>query len=470
MSLRTLRWLTAILPIAFLAGLDYFRHFVFQGFLHSWLGFAFVGAVIVLGVIVFSRAVFGVIERMQREIVAQNHRLSELYADGRRQAQQLRALHEAGRALTAELDLETVLQKVVDLSRELVDAQYGALAVVDEQGQFGSFLTSGIDQQTRAAIGHPPVGRGVVGAVLVAGKPLRVADIGKHPGSVGFPPHHPSMKTFLGVPIVSRNVVIGNLYLTDKHGGEEFTQQEEEAVVMLAAQAAIAIENARLYEQEQALAVLEERERIAQDLHDGIIQSLYAIGLGLEQSLERANGRPDEASARLNRAIEGLNRVIWDVRNYIFGLESTGGQAQSLSQGLANIAREFRVNSLIDADVTVGGDVDGVLSPEQTAHVFQITREALSNVLQHANASSVTVGLCRQGGYLDLTIHDNGSGFDPDAVAGPGRGVRNIGDRARALHATLAVQSAPQLGTGIRLSIPLGAAEHYLRANEECTP
>src|SRR3990172_1648976 len=356
MSFRMLRWLTAILPIAVLAGLDYVRHFVLPGYLHTWTGFAVVYIGLLLGGVIFSEIVFRLVGRMQRQIVEQNHKLSILYREGQRQAEQLRALHEAGTALTAELDLETVLQKVVDLSRGLVGAQYCALKVLDGEGYVGRFLNRGIDQETRERIGRMPEGRGVVGEVRRLGRPLRVADIGKHPSSVGFPLHHPPMKTFLGVPIVSRNVVIGNLYLTDKHGGEEFTQQDEDAVVMLAAQAAIAIENARLYEQEQALAILEERERIAQDLHDGIIQSLYAIGLNLEHILERAGGITEEASGRLTRAIDGLNGVIWDVRNYIFGLEKREGQ--SLKQGLVNMAREFRVNTLIDADVTVEGDVD----------------------------------------------------------------------------------------------------------------
>jgi signal transduction histidine kinase len=442
-----------------LIGLDYVRHFIFPAFLHSWHGFAIIGAVLLLGVVVFSSGVFGLIERMQREIMEQNHRLSTLNAEARRQAQQLRALHEAGRALTAELDLETVLQKVVDLSRELVDARYGALAVLDEGGHFGRFLTSGIDWQTRERIGRPPVGRGVVGVVLEEGRPLRVADISTHRRSVGFPPEHPLMRTFLGVPIVSRNTVIGNLYLTDKHGGEEFTKEDEDAVVMLASQAAIAIENARLYEQEQAIAVLEERERIAQDLHDGIIQSLYAIGLGLEQSLERANRLPEETHERLSRAVEGLNGVIWDVRNYIFGLETRDLQNQSLNQGLVNLAHEFRVNSLVDADVVVSGEVEGVLSPEQTAQIFHITREALSNVVKHAHASSVVVNLRRRNGHLDLSIQDNGIGFDHQDGAGTGHGLRNIAERAKALSGTFSMASVAGQGTRLELEIPLMTSE-----------
>ncbi|TAK31319.1 MAG: GAF domain-containing protein [Chloroflexota bacterium] len=461
MSLRKLRWLAAILPIAVLAWLDYVRHFILPAYLHTLVGFVLTYVGLLLGVLVFSEIVFRLVERMQREIVEQNRKLSELYREGQRQAQQLRALHEAGTALTAELDLETVLQKVVDLSRDLVGAQYCALKVLDGEGYVGRFLNRGIDQETRERIGRLPEGRGVVGEVRRLGKPLRVADIRKHASSVGYPPHHPQMKTFLGVPIVSRNVVIGNLYLTDKHGGEEFTQQDEDAIVMLAAQAAIAIENARLYEQEQALAVLEERERIAQDLHDGIIQSLYAIGLNLEHVLDRAGCCTDEASERVTRSIEGLNGVIWDVRNYIFGLEPQGIQGQSLCQGLASLAREFRVNSLIDVDVSTDGEVDGLLPPDQVAHVFHIAREALSNVLKHAHATSVIISLTRHNDCLSLIIEDNGVGFHPASVVGNGRGLRNIAERAKAMHSVLSVHAAPQKGTKLELSIPVMATEEH---------
>src|SRR3990170_4257296 len=205
MSLRTLRWLTAILPIVVLAALDYVRHVIFPAFLHTTTGFLVTYIGILAGVFIFSEVVFRMIERMQREIVEQNRKLETLYSEGRRQAQQLKALHEAGWAITAELELETVLRKVVALSQELVGARYGALGVVDEQGQLGQFVTLGLDEETRRQIGPPPKGHGVVGVVLNTGRPLRVSNIGQHPASVGFPPNHPPMKTFLGVPIVSRN-------------------------------------------------------------------------------------------------------------------------------------------------------------------------------------------------------------------------------------------------------------------------
>ena len=160
-----------------------------------------------------------------------------------------RALVEAGIALSSELSLDAVLQKLVETSVTLTGARYGALGVLDPSGrQLERFLTVGVDDETRAGIGDPPTGRGILGVLIREAAPLRLHDLARDPRSVGFPPGHPVMTTFLGVPIALRGVAYGNLYLTEKEGGEDFTEEDEEAVVMLGSQAAVAIENARLYE------------------------------------------------------------------------------------------------------------------------------------------------------------------------------------------------------------------------------
>ena len=160
----------------------------------------------------------------------------------------LRALVEAGIAVTSELSLDAVLQRIVEIAAELTDARYAALGVIDRTGKaLEQFLVTGIDERVQEEIGDLPVGHGMLGVLIRTARPLRVPDLGEHPASVGFPPHHPPMRTFLGVPIMLRGVAYGNLYLTEKRDGE-FTQQDEDVIVLLAAQAAVAIENARLYE------------------------------------------------------------------------------------------------------------------------------------------------------------------------------------------------------------------------------
>ena len=161
----------------------------------------------------------------------------------------LRVLVDAGIALTSELSLDALLQRIVETAAELTEARYGALGVIDKPGQsLERFLTTGVDAETHAAIGDLPRGRGVLGVLIREAKPLRLHDIGDDPRSVGFPRHHPPMRAFLGVPIVLRGVPYGNLYLTEKAGGTDFTEEDEELTQLLAAQAAVAIENARLYE------------------------------------------------------------------------------------------------------------------------------------------------------------------------------------------------------------------------------
>jgi len=161
----------------------------------------------------------------------------------------LGALVEAGIALSSELSLDTVLQKLVEAAAELTGARYAALGVIDATGrQLERFVTTGIDPELHAQIGDLPRGRGILGVLIREAQPLRLADLSNHPRSVGFPEHHPRMQTFLGVPILLRGVAYGNLYLAEKEGGAEFTQEDEDLVTLLAAQAAVAIENARLYE------------------------------------------------------------------------------------------------------------------------------------------------------------------------------------------------------------------------------
>jgi signal transduction histidine kinase len=165
------------------------------------------------------------------------------------QLDRLRVLVDAGIALSSELSLDALLQRIVETAAELTGARYAALGVIDKTGQaLERFLTTGIDEATHAAIGDLPRGRGILGVLIRDAQPLRLRDIAEDPRSVGFPPHHPPMRTFLGLPIVLRGVAYGNLYLTEKAGAQEFTEEDEELAQLLAAQAAVAIENARLYE------------------------------------------------------------------------------------------------------------------------------------------------------------------------------------------------------------------------------
>jgi signal transduction histidine kinase len=526
-------------------------------------------------------------------------------------------LLEAGLALAAELALPATLQRIVELAAELTGARYGALGVLGRDGLITEFITTGVTAAERAAIGHIPVGRGILGVLIDDARPLRLHDIAEDPRSVGFPPNHPPMRSFLGAPVTARGRVFGNLYLTEKEAGLDFDDNDERTLTLLATQAGVAIENAYLYEQaqdrarrleavraittailagtdnaeilalvvgharelvgadlatlalpagtdqlvveaadgllaeqlqgttfpaegsvtgevvrtgkavvladaaaddrtaqpivrarlgpalfvplavrgrilgsltvanasggpplretevqlvetfaEQAavaleyarlqgklqrLAVLEDRERIATELHDGAIQALFAVGMGLQGSALLA-GDP-ELRGRLQDAVEELDRVIRDLRNYIFGLRPGILADRQLDQALHGLVEEFGqrtgVLAIAQVDPQAAAELTG-----RAGEVIQLAREALSNVSRHAQATTCRVSLYREGDGGVLEVDDDGRGFDPAQAAGAGQGLRNLRERAERLGGHTEIHSNPGQGTRIRVTIP----------------
>jgi signal transduction histidine kinase len=526
-------------------------------------------------------------------------------------------LLEGGLALAADLSLPATLQRIVELAAGLAGARYGALGVLGRDGTITDFVTTGITAGERAAMGHIPHGRGILGVLIEDARPLRLHDIAEDPRSVGLPPGHPPMRTFLGVPVMARGRVYGNLYLTERHGGEDFDADDERALTLLAAQAGAAIEAAQLYEEasdraqrleairaistailagtepgellgliagharalvgadlatialpmddqrlvvqaaegmaaeelrgtvfpaegsvtgevmrtgkavvladagaddrvaqpvvraqvgpavfvplavrgrtlgtltvanaaggpllretevqlvetfaEQAgvaleyarlqgelqrLAVLEDRERIAKELHDGAIQSLFAVGMGLQGSALLASD--SELRDRIQNAVEELDRVIRDLRNYIFGLRPGILADRQLDQAIQGLVEEFRhrtgMVAVAQVDPAVAADLGG-----RAADVIQLAREALSNVSRHAQAVTCRVSLYRDehGGVLE--IDDDGRGFDPARLPGTGQGLRNLRERAEGLGGRADIDSTPGQGTRVRVTIP----------------
>src|SRR5262245_19382924 len=230
----------------------------------------------------------------------------------------IQELLDAITSIGTDLSLPRVLRRIVESARSLVAANYGALGVIGEDQHLSEFITAGIDRDRYDAIGHLPEGHGILGLLIVDPRPLRLRDLGKHEQSYGFPAHHPDMHSFLGVPILVRDAVFGNLYLCDKRGADEFSDEDERLAMALAAAAGVAIENARLMERVEEVAVVEDRERIARDLHDKVIQRLFAAGMTL-QTLAPVPGRK-ELSNRINDVIDELDVTIREIRSTIFAL------------------------------------------------------------------------------------------------------------------------------------------------------
>ena len=369
--------------------------------------------------------------------------------------ERLAAFDASIRAMAGLLAVDRVLQVIVDRVRELVGAGYAALGIVDGEGVIEQFITSGMPRAERALIGAPPRGLGILGLIIHENRAYRIADVMEDPRRHGFPPNHPHMHAFLGVPVAIRGRTIGNLYLTEKAGG--FTDADQQIVELFAGHAAIAMENARLHDQVQRLVIVEERERIGRDLHDGVIQSIYAVGLTLEDVPDLMVEDPAEASRRVERAIESLDQTIRDIRNFIFGLRPQLIDGIELVEGLAALADEFRVNTMVDVELRAGPDVDGMpLSPERTLEVLSVAREALSNIARHAKATRAEILVATAEGHgLTLTIVDNGTGFDPDAPRGLGHlGLANMDARMTGIGGSLVIESSPDRGTRIIVRIP----------------
>ena len=542
----------------------------------------------------------------------------------------LKALSEASVTLTSELSLAAVLQKVVDVAKEQVQASYAALSVLGADGEIDQFLTAGVTAEERAAIGPLPRGRGLLGVLLHKGESLRMEDMSTDSRSAGFPPNHPPMKSLLGMPLIYAGRIIGNLYLTDKFGAPAFTERDEEIVRLLAGQAAVAIRNAelyeaekqraeewkalfdlgqqvtlspriqdvlesvvkrarvladadvatlmllspdgtqltlaaqdgmrekhmrtldleseaalqslalkagrpvvvddaetderlhgraavlleaegivsmivvplagkrgplgtmmvadrkqtgfterqaelleafatwtsvaiessRLYDQMESVARLEERERIGMDLHDGVMQSIYAVGLNLEDCLERLNESPDEAEAGIHRAIDTLNSVIQDIRAYIFDLRPRVSVVADLPDAIRQLVDDVRVNTLMQTTLDIEGDVSGLINQDEALALFHIAQEALNNVIKHSRATAVSVRLKADRRSVSIELHDNGVGIDD----GRGEdyehhGLRNMRDRSRSIGAELKLESKPGKGTRIGVELPVRTKE-----------
>lgn len=383
---------------------------------------------------------------------------------------QIGGLYEAISAVTSELSLDAVLQKVADLSRGLVGASYSALGVLGPDGKLVQFITSGISKEARERIGNIPEGKGVLGVVLREGRTLRLPDLSRHAESVGFPPHHPAMKSFLGVPIVFKGRVLGDLYLANKKGAVEFSQDDETLVTLFAAQAAVAIENALLFEQQrdqsQRLAVSEERERIGRDLHDGVIQSIYAVGLTLEDIADQAAAEPAEVRPRIEGTVNDLNQVIRDIRSYIMDLRPRELQGRRLEDALESLVGYLEDRSGAHVDLEVGIDL-AALSEQYVVNLWYILQEAFSNIEKYSRATRVSVSLRTVGGVMVLGISDNGVGFNlEEAEMGRGYGLSNIKDRAERLGGILRVVTAPGEGSQLDIRFPADKSQSQIEPVE----
>lgn len=375
----------------------------------------------------------------------------------------MRRLIEIGGALVSNLDPESLLRQIVEAARELTGARYAALGVLNESRDgLEQFVTAGFDAETYASIGALPSGRGLLGRLIEHPEPLRLKRIADHPDSFGFPPHHPPMDSFLGVPVAIRGTIFGNLYLTEKFdrdgNGAEFDDADEASVLALANWAAIAIDNAHSMQQDRRRATVaaaeRERSRWARELHDETLQSLGGLRVLLASALRRGGARNLERAAQ--DAVDQIATDISNLRGLISELRPAALDELGLHEALESLVERIAANRevQIEAKILVKSEGQPRLPIDLSVAAYRLAQEALNNAVKHAGASRIRLYAERLDDSLELDISDDGAGFDL-ASADHGFGMIGMSERVELAGGTIDVISEPGAGTTVRAALPI---------------
>jgi signal transduction histidine kinase len=372
----------------------------------------------------------------------------------------LRAVSDAVLAVAAQRSVEDVLQQLVDSARELAGARYAALGTPDGEGGFTRFLVAGMSDELIASLGPLPRRHGMLAAMIETSEPYMTEDIHRHPRFRGWwPSRHPDMRSFLGVPIVAPEGVIGAFYLTEKETGEAFDAADQAVIELLAAHAAIAIANAGLYERSRELSMLEARNRLALELHDAVSQKLFSLVLTAEAAGEQLARDPDAARASLERLRGIAGEALEELRSLILELRPPELERDGLCGALRKHAEMLRRLHHVEIEVDIDEAVSaGAGSGARDREILRVAQEALQNAIRHAAPQRLGLRLARHDGRLELEVTDDGAGFDPGEPELRSRrlGLTSMEERAQRLGGTLSIRSAPGAGTTVRLEAPSG--------------
>ena len=379
--------------------------------------------------------------------------LSEATAGaGSELARHLEEMAVTSDTLTGSQDLPDVLNRLAQRALELVQADYAAIATFDEQGEMARFVFTGISEQQARRLGAPPSGRGLLGELARRDRPIRAADIRSLASFSGWPEGHPEMTIFLGVPVRAEGRTLASLYMTRTHGGEPFSAEDEAAAAVLAVQAAAVVSLAMGRERSGRLRLLEERVRIAHDLHDGTIQTLYALGLECDAMTSRPDF-PVEVKDALHNAVERINELIADIRTYITMLEaSTPSGPPNLTRDMAFVIRQI-VPQTMKSVVNISAAALQELTAQESEDLLYIAREAMSNAVRHGAPTKIAIDLRQTPEATVLTVQDNGVGFD-DTTTRQGLGTVTMRTRCERLGADLTIIPIPGMGTTVRVAMP----------------
>ncbi|WP_051914748.1 GAF domain-containing sensor histidine kinase [Thermorudis peleae] len=446
-QLQRLRWAGVAIPALGVTTALVIGYVLEQQIRIAWLAWTVAGCLLWLGIVLFAATMFNTITTLQRAIIAQHNELA--------------ALHEAGLAMMAELDLPAVLQDVVDRARALVDAQYGLLVTHETPNGPLVTVTSGYPVDEPCDLPTLP-SHGILDRVFHHGEPLLINDLSAYPGTRNFPEGHPVMQQLLGVPIRRGDVSIAALYLADRRDGTPFTQRDLERLSRFATIAGLAIMNAQLHRQITTFAVAAERERIAREMHDSLAQVLGYVmtKAAAVQELLRQEGRQADAERQLQQLADAARAAYADVREAILALR-TGLSESSLADALRAYGERWQEQSGIQFTLDFALDPADLerLSPMAELQLLRIVQEALTNIRKHAHATLATVRFVREGDFLVVTVQDDGQGFDPSSLSRtdyPRFGLATMRERAEAVGGELQLHSVLGEGTTVTVRLPLG--------------
>jgi signal transduction histidine kinase len=359
-------------------------------------------------------------------------------------------------AVSSQLSVRDVLGKIVRAARSLAGARYAALGVPGEGGTFAEFIVDGLTAREQAAIGPLPRQHGMLAVMLREGKPLRLEDIRTDPRFWGWPAAHPELTDVLGVPIRDGDDILGFIFAACKTVPGGFTERYERVVNLFAAHAAIALTNARLYERGRELSVLQERARLARDLHDAVSQKLFSVRAKARAAAILVERDPARAIEEINSVAELAGQAHAELRAVIDGLTPP----ELAVGGLASSVRAYAVlaGRTHGTDVVVRTAELPVLGAQQDTAIYRVTQEAIGNALRHSGARHVTVSLSRRQRAVVLEVSDDGRGFEPSAPQS-GLGLASMHERARSVGGKLTIMSAKGTGTRVRLSVPAPATQ-----------
>jgi signal transduction histidine kinase len=371
---------------------------------------------------------------------------------------ELYTVSQAVLSVTRQMPVRDVLQVIVRSARSLVGARYAAIGVPDEGDSFAEFVVDGISGAEWAAIGPLPRRHGMLGVLLNEGKTERLADIRTDPRFEGWPAAHPDMSHFLGVPVKEGDKVLGIIFAANKvpaaAAGRGFTQRDEEILSLFAAHAAIALTNARLYEHSRELSVMQERSRLARELHDAVTQKLFSIRAHTRAAAVLAGREPGDAG-RVRAEIEVVDALAAEAHAELRAIIDGLAPPDLDAAGLAESLRRYAVLAGRAHGVTVAFTATELppLATGVEAALYRVAQEALHNALRHSGAATIGLCLSRVGRRVILEVSDDGRGFMPEAPSS-GFGLASMAERAVAAGGKLTIRSGAS-GTLVRMTVPV---------------